>query len=406
MPQRSNQFPALQAFYYPRFRRIWIASVFTGLGTGIERLVIGWFVLEQTDSILLTALSFALRNAPNLFLGPIGGATADSVPRIPLLLTTLFCKAILLSFIGLLLLSNIQLVWSVFVLVLLIGIIFTFEVPAIQALITDVVPSEVAMNSIALYSVGTRAIGVIGAIVGGVAIEQIGIGAAFLIAAVMIGLGMSFIAGVTTQPIRKRSNLKAVFATAMGGIHSMLGLPLVRLLLILTIVMEILAYSYQSLLPSIARNVLYVGPTGLGTLSFAAGIGSLVGSTTLSLLGNFRYRGLLLLGVIIGYGTFLITFAISSLFPISVVLIMGIGAMASLFDALQWIMLQQYVPPEMRGRVIGGWVFATGFGWLGHLVLGATAEWLGVQQALVVSGTIVAALGISLFCYSARLRRA
>ncbi len=80
--------------------------------------------------------------------------------------------------------------------------------------------------------------------------------------------------------------------------------------------------------------------------------------------------------------------------------------MASLFDALQWITLQHYVPNDMKGRVIGGWLFATGFGWLGHVVLGVLAELLGVQTALGLSGILVVALGGGLLAFSARLRQA
>ena len=91
----------------------------------------------------------------------------------------------------------------------------------------------------------------------------------------------------------------------------------------------------------------------------------------LTAIGNVRRRGLLLIGITLGYGACLVLFASSDVFTLSLVLITGVGAMAAAFDAMQWVLLQQYVPDHMRGRAIGGWVFAIGFGWVGYLALGA-----------------------------------
>lgn len=406
MGKPLRQLQGLRSFHYPAFRRLWGTAVLAGLANSIERLSVGWLVLEQTNSVWLTALSFALRNLPNLVFGPLGGAAADSLPRSRLLKITLACKGVILATLALLLLTGQSPVAVVLLFVLLLGIGFTFQVPTTQALITDSVPPHLAANSIALYSLGTRAISLVGAITTGLLLDGVGAAGAFLVGAIALGLGVISLGQVPSAKPAIAFSVRSVFVTAIQGLLAMGRLPLVRLLLILTILLEILAYSYQSLLPSMARDVLNVGATGLGGLGFGAGAGSLLGSLTLSLLGDIRHRGLALLGVIGGYGLFLIAFALSPWFSVSVLILVGIGAMASLFDALQWITLQHYVPPAMKGRVIGGWLFATGFGWLGHGVLGALAAWLGVQQALGLSGALVLLLGIAVGLGSGQLRRA
>lgn len=403
---KLNQVQGTRAFQYPEFRGVWGTAVLAGLANSIERLSVGWFILEQTNSVLLTALSFALRNLPNLVFGPLGGAAADSFKRSRLLKITLVSKGLILAIMALLLMAGRSPVGLVLFLVLLLGIGFTFEVPTTQALITDSVPPELTANSIALYSVGTRAISLVGAIVSGVLLEQIGAQGAFLVAATALGLGSFALKDIQPQTVAIALPWRAVFSTAVEGLIAMGRLPTVRILLILTILLEILAYSYQSLLPSIARDVLNVGATGLGTLSFGAGLGSLIGSITLSCLGDIRRKGIALLLVTSTYGLFLVAFSLSPWFSLSGLLIIGVGAMASLFDALQWITLQHHVPNDMKGRVIGGWLFATGFGWLGHMVLGALAELLGVQTALGLSGVIVVVLGGGLLAFSTRLRQA
>lgn len=403
---KLNQVQGTRAFQYPEFRGVWGTAVLAGLANSIERLSVGWFILDQTNSVLLTALSFALRNLPNLVFGPLGGAAADSFKRSRLLKITLGSKALILATLALLLMAGRSPVGLVLLLVLLLGIGFTFEVPTTQALITDSVPPELTANSIALYSVGTRAISLVGAIVSGVLLEQVGAQGAFLVAATALGLGSFALRDIQPQTVAIALPWRAVFRTAVEGLIAMGRLPTIRILLILTILLEILAYSYHSLLPSIARDVLNVGATGLGTLSFGAGVGSLMGSITLSCLGDIRRKGIALLLITITYGLFLVAFSLSPWFSLSAFLIVGVGAMASLFDALQWITLQHRVPNDMKGRVIGGWLFATGFGWLGHMVLGVLAELLGVQTALGLSGVMVVVLGGGLLAFSARLRQA
>ncbi len=76
----------------------------------------------------------------------------------------------------------------------------------------------------------------------------------------------------------------------------------------------------------------------------------------------------------------------STLFALSVFAVAGIGASAALVDALEWILLQDSVPEELRGRALGGWNFAIGWGWIGPITLGAMGDAAGVPAALTLSG--------------------
>jgi predicted MFS family arabinose efflux permease len=196
-----------------------------------------------------------------------------------------------------------------------------------------------------------------------------------------------------------------IFAESAKGLVSLLRLPIVRTLLLATIFVEIFGFAYYSLLPGFARGVLALDADGLGTLTMMSGFGSVAGVVILSSLGDFKRKGLLIIGVTAGYGIALIAFSLSGVFPVSLVLITGVGAMAACFDAMQWTTLQQNVPNEMRGQVIGGWVFAIGFGWVGPLILGAVGEALGVQWALAGSGVVVALTGIAAYFAPAGLRK-
>jgi predicted MFS family arabinose efflux permease len=136
------------------------------------------------------------------------------------------------------------------------------------------------------------------------------------------------------------------------------------------------------------------------------GIGSVLGTVFLAMLGNFSRKGLLLIYIALFYGIFISTFSASGSFTIALVLIIGVGASAAAFDAMQWTLLQLNVPDNMRGRAIGGWSFAIGFGWVGHLGLGALSELVGVQWALAGAGAVVVATGLLALTFARGLRRA
>ena len=397
------------AFRYPAFRRVWVTGVLISLAAWTERLAAGWLILTETESVFLTAASFAARQAPGLIAAPIAGAISDRVPRNRLLGIAAACRAVLLALLALFALSGLEPLWVAFVLIALAGVAHAFETPSTQALVTDAVPRRAAMNAVALQSVGARGMGALGGLVGGVVIASYGIPAA-LFAGAVVSLAGGLVVG-TMRPVAPRGARAerrdtSVLRDVADGLRVMFSVPLVRTLLALAVLVEMFGFAYHSVLPAVARNVLEVGEVGLGVLSMMAGFGSLAGVLALTAIGNLRRKGLLLIGITLGYGAFLVSFASSGVFPLSLVLITGVGAMAAAFDAMQWILLQQHVPDNMRGRAIGGWVFAIGFGWVGYLTLGAVAESVGVQWALAATGTLVVLTGLAAAAAAPKLRSA
>ena len=386
------------AFRFPAFRRVWAAGVLIALAIWTERLAVGWLILTETDSVFLTAASFAARQAPGLIAAPLAGAISDRMPRHRLLGIAAAFRALLLALLAIFALAGLEPLWVAFALIALAGVGQSFEIPATQALVTDAVPRRAAMNAVALQSVGARGVGALGGLVGGVVIARYGIPAALLAGAVVSLIG-GLVVGTMRAPAARRPRAGtrdgSVLRDVVDGLRVMLALPLVRTLLALAVVVEMFGFAYQSVLPAVARSVLRVGEVGLGLLSMMAGFGSLAGVIALTAAGNVRRRGPLLIGITAGYGACLLAFASSGVFPLSLVLITGVGAMAAAFDAMQWVLLQQHVPDEMRGRAIGGWVFAIGFGWIGHLALGGAAETFGVQWALAATGAAVMLTGLA-----------
>jgi predicted MFS family arabinose efflux permease len=255
------------------------------------------------------------------------------------------------------------------------------------------------MNGIALQSVVTRAVGVLGALGGGILLDTVGGPAVFFTGAVVVVVGALIVASMARPRSRdERADPSrphgSVIDDIRDGLRVMGGIPAVRALLLMAMVIEILAFSYMSVMPVVARDILGVGAIGLGALATMAGVGSLCGSLGLVALSDYRHKARLLLGAALFYGVGILAFSFSSWFPLSLVIVVGIGMMASTFDALQWTLLQAEVPDNMRGRAMGGWVFAIGFGWVGHLELGMLGDLIGVQRALAINGSLVIAAAI------------
>ena len=282
------------AFGYPAYRVLWISSNFTALGTWAERLAVSWLVLVETESVLLSAATFAMRSAPGIVTAPLGGAVADRFPRTRLLPITAVVRAALMLLIALVAGRGFDNPWLIFLLVALGGVVNSFDMPAKQGLITDLVPRDVRMNAISLHSVGSLAVGAIGALASGVTAERLGIPAALTAAAVMVLIGGAIVLLVPSARAAggdQQTPLRAVFRDAADGIRLMTGMPLVATLLLMAIAVEIFGFAYQAVIPAMARDELQVTESGLGTLQFAAGMGAVAGAVALSMLGDFRRKG-------------------------------------------------------------------------------------------------------------------
>ena len=378
-----------RAFGYPGYPRLWFAALLLMFSTWMERLAIGWLVLDATDSVFLSALSFAAGIAPSMVLGPIAGATVDRLERPRLLRTTVFLRALVIAGVAAVVAAPGDAVWLVLALVAVSGATRTFEMPATQALITDIVGPADSGHAVGVYSLGMRSVAMLGSLAGGVIIDLAGAAPVFVLSTVLLLIAAWVLSTLRVDRPRPTTAPLTLLGDVLEGFAVMRRIPAVGVLLLLAVVVEVLAFSYHSLLPAVARDVLEVDAAGLGLLTAAGGAGAILGAVALSVTGGGAYPGRFLLGVTFAFGAFLVLFGATDIFLVALPLVAGVGAMAALFDALQWVLLQANVPAEMRGRVLGAWIWAVGFGWIGQLTLGAIGEAFGVQLALGGAGTLV-----------------
>ena len=387
---RANPSGVLASFQEPEFRKVWLGAVLFGLGMWMEWLAIGWFVLDETGSVFLAALSFAIRTVPNLVLGPIGGAASDRFPRARVLLATSLVRMTVAVLMALVVFVDFAPVPILLALVFVTGSTIAFQNTSLQPLQAEIVGPERLGNAVSLTSFGQRSIGVAGALTGGVLIGWLGPGPTFLVGAVpLAGAALMFARLRRTTPTRRTSTTFA--ADVVEGLRLIVQTPTVRLLLGMMILVEILGFSFNGLLPAVAERVLEVGPERLGVLTAGVSVGAMFGTMFLVITADRLPRGLMLIAVFATFGSLIVVLGNSTIFWLSAAAVAGIGASAAMVDALEWIMLQESVPAQLRGRALGGWNFAIGWGWVGPITLGAIADATDVPVALTISGSLLVA---------------
>ena len=394
---------AFASFRVPRFRRVWLGAVLFALGFWMERLAVGWFILDLTGSVLLAALSLGIRAIPNLVLGPVGGAVSDRLPRGRVLATTALVRAIAVALMSLVVIVDVATVPLLLALVLVTSSTLAFHITSLQALQAEIAGTTRLGNAISLTTFGERAVGAVGALGGGALIGWIGPEPTFLAAALPLAGAAVVFAGLR-PPARPPVARAHLFREVLDGLRLLAGTPAVRLLLGMMIAVEILGISFASMLPAVAELVLEVGPQRLGVLTAGVAAGAMFGTALLVFAIDRLPHGLMLVGVFVTLGLLVVVLGNSTTFWLSVAATVGIGASAAMVDTLQWIMLQVNVGAGVRGRALGGWNFAIGWGWIGPLALGAGAEAAGVPAALTLSGALLVVFALVSLASSAMLR--
>jgi len=177
------------------------------------------------------------------------------------------------------------------------------------------------------------------------------------------------------------------------------------MLMLLTAAIEIFGFTHQTLLPVFAKDVMGVGPTGLGVMTGVRQTGGLIGVMLLANLRDFRRKGLLLFVIATAFGLGLMAFSITSHLLFFLALLAFVNGCAMSVDTLNRTLMQANVPNAQRGRAMGSGAVSIGTAPVGHLGVGALGGWLGAPGALLVNGSVLAFIGIASAIGLPRIRR-
>ena len=390
---------------YRDFRLFWVSTLCYSLGTGMEHVAVGWLVFDITGSAFMVGVAAAARMAPLFFLGIVSGAMADWLERRLFLFFSALGGVAVAAVMATILLTGDPQVWAVIALVAAGGCVFAFTLTTRQAYTFDIVGPEHSLNGLSLNQMSMQAGGIAGAIVSGALIEAVGpgwqylgVGASYLgSAAVLLVIGRS---ARTVQPQRE-----PVLQNLAGYIRFLSQNRTLLVLMCLASITEVFGFTHMTLLPVFAKEVLHVGPAGLGYLTAVRQAGGLLGLALLANLRDYRRKGLLMFTIAGVFGVGLMAFSVSSALVYFIVVLAAVNACAMSVDTLYKTLMQTNVPDEQRGRAMGSWVLSIGVGPVGHLGVGGLATALGAQGALLVNGAVLAGVSVAAAIGLPRIRR-
>ncbi|MBM4440520.1 MAG: MFS transporter [Candidatus Rokubacteria bacterium] len=398
----------LALFRLRDYRCLSLSVLLNAVGMMGENVVLGWFTLELTDSPFMVGLALGTRMLPLFFVGVPAGALADRFPRHRLLMLTGIGQAATAATLGALVLLGLAGFVHVLLLTLVAGSLRGVEHAARQSYTHDVVGAGALVGGLAVLGVGMRGGWLLGSLGVGAVIAHFGSGAAYLTVALGF-LGGALALMPASAPARPPAAAAgSLWRSTLDFVVAVRRHRTLLVLMMLTAGAEILGFAHQALLPSLARDVLGMGPEGLGGLMAARAVGGILGLAAASSMRGAGGSGALFLAVLVAFGGSLILLGTAPYvvgFAGVLVVVTVVNAAGALADLLAQSLLQLSVPHELRGRAGGAWVVAIGLAPIGQLQIGALASLFGVSIALGTSGVALVLLAVATGVFFPRLKR-
>jgi MFS family permease len=385
---------SFSALRYKNFTFFVTARFLASVALQIQGVAVGWQIYQQTGNVLDLGFIGLAQFLPFALLILIAGHFADQWNRrwivLSCFLVELVCGLVLLFFAR----NGFTSVLSVFAVMALYGAARAFMMPASQAILVNLVPSESLANAVALNS-SLYHIAVIAAPPLGGALYLFGTETVYSVVTVLLSISV-----LLMLPVRANFTPNKREPISWHGVLEGLRFVRSRPIIFGALSLDLLAVLFggaTALLPAYANDILHVDSVGLGLLRGAPALGATVTAMTLSIFPIKRFIGAwMFVGVLIfGGGT--IVFGASESFYISlgVLFLIGVGDMVSVY--IRHILVQLETPDEIRGRVSAVNSICIGASnELGEFESGISAAFLGVVPAVIVGGVVT--IGVTLFC--------
>ena len=358
------------------------------IGTWITRVATSWLIYRLTGSLLLLGVVGFCGQIPTLILGPFTGVIVDRADRHRILVVTQVLSMLQSFALAALVFTGTIQVWHILVLQIAQGIINSFDTPARQSFVVEMIEDRAHLpNAIALNSMMVNASRIIGPSVGGLIIAAVGEGWCFFVD------GVSYVAVIAsllamnvvrrTLPARTTS-LTAEFREGFNYVSRFLP---VRSALTLLALVSMLGMPYSVLMPAIATKLLHGGAHTLGFLMTASGVGALVGALYLASRKSVLGLGRVMVASAALFGAGLVAFSFSRSLILSLAILTTVGAGMMITMASTNTIVQTIVREELRGRVMAFYSMAfLGTAPLGSLMAGAIAERIGPTNTILAGG--------------------
>jgi MFS family permease len=381
------------------FVLFWLARVSTTFGYQMLALVIGWQMYELTNSAFDLGLVGLIQFVPAVILTLLIGHAADRYDRRLIIRVAQAVYAIAATLMTAAMIAGVLNRDILFGIVFLVGCARAFEVPTGSALVPALVPGPLITRAVGAWTSANQVAVISGPALGGLIYAASPVAVTALCVA-FFATSISLVNFIVPRESVAAPREPLTFASVLAGFEFIRTNRRLRGVITLDLFVVLLG-GVTALLPIFARDILMVGPIGLGLLRSAPAAGALITSVLLSRYPVERHIGPKMFIVVAVYGMTTIVFGLSHWFPLSLAALAVLGMADALSVVIRFALVQIETPDAMRGRVSAvNYLFVGSSNTLGDFESGAVAAWVGAVGSVLIGGIgslVVAGLWMLLF---------
>jgi len=388
MTETSGWSHAWRALRHRNFRLFYFGQSVSVIGTWLTQVARMWLVYRLTHSALLLGVVSFAGQFVSFMVGPFAGVWVERLDRRKLLMFVQVSNGLQSLLLAVATLTHVITLWEIIALTIFGGLVTALGAPARMSFIAQMVEDRNDVdNGVALVSSMANAARLIGPAIAGLVIAAYGEGWCFLIDTISFVPVIASLALMRMKPPESKRGSRGMLEEMRQGWNYVSTFLPIRTLLVFFIVIGLMGYSYSVLLPVFASQVLHGGPTTLGWLTSASGIGALISTLALALRKSVvgLTRMVQIAGTLLGLA--LILFGLSHVLWLSLLLMVLVG-----FGLMQCVtgintILQSLAPEDMRGRVMSYYTMAFfGAAPIGGLLASVLADKIGAPVAVGLTG--------------------
>ena len=378
----------------PNYRRYFVGQIVSVSGNWMQMVAEMWLILTLTGSGVAVGVTAALQFLPVLLLGAYGGVLADRWPKRSLLsVTQPMLAGPALALFGLTAAGVVE-PWMVFALVFVRGSVTAIDNPTRQSFVIEMVGANRVVNAVGLNSVLVHSSRILGPAGAGILIATLGVAPCFLINAMTFGVMLFALRGMDPKLLRSPQAPDTDDDGVRAALRYVLGEPSLLIPLAMMVIVGILAFNFQVLLPLLGRFTFDGGATTYTALAVAMAIGSVGGALATGARGRVSER--IIIGSAALFGVAALVASTAPTLGLELLALVPLGAVSVTFAAAVNSTLQLGATPAMRGRVMALYsVVFLGSTPIGSPLVGWLAEVAGPRSGLVLGAiaALAAALG-------------
>ena len=386
MPETSDARAGRAAFTHPGFTLFQIARFLIVSAVEMQAVAVGWQVYDITHRPLDLGYVGLAQFLPGILLFPISGHTSDRFERRNVLSACYggyaVCFALLLAISR----RGVSSMAPIYVVLVMIGIVRSFNGPASRSILPQLVPEEHFANAVAWNATIFQAATILGPSFGGIVYAAFHGPSTVYMIAIVTAIGATLSTFPIKPEVKARPREPMSLKTLFAGMHFIRNNKLILGAISLDLFAVMLGGAV-ALLPVYAREILHTGPWGLGLLRTAPGAGAALMAVMLAHWPLRGRSGPKLLWAVAGFGVFTIVFAFSRNLTLSLIALLLAGASDMISVIIRATLTLLATPDEMRGRVTAvDMIFIGTSNEFGQFESGITAQWFGTVPAVVLGG--------------------